>query len=239
MAIEYASKNVAGWALGTGIAGLANSVLGNNCNGGLLGNLFGNNCGCNARAGAELQFVSGLQSEIAQLKAQNYSDKTSLEAYKQSVADNKELRAEFFANINPLINETHNKAVADAEKIARLEEQIKCCCEKSVLQNQILDQKMDSQSNLLAGKINETALVLNGKIDTMQSNYNSTFNSLNQTIACIADKVNSVTKITLDSCKLCPGVVYAAQSVPATGTIWYPGCVSPVAPSTTTSTPAA
>lgn len=64
---EYASKGVAGTALGLGIAGTVGLVnqLGNGCGGGLLGGLFGGNCGYGARAvgiGAELQYVSQLQS---------------------------------------------------------------------------------------------------------------------------------------------------------------------------------
>lgn len=225
MAVEYASKGLANGlgipALVTGGLALLNSA---NCgNGGLLGGLFGNNCN-HARMGAELQYVSNLQAENAMLKAENYSDKGALEAYKQSVADNKELRAEMYAFIKPLADEAANNRV----KIAQLEADQKCCCEKQAL-----------QAEITAGKINEATLALNGKIDTMQANYNGAFNSLNQTIACISNTVNSITKIAVDSCKLCPGVVYATQSVPATGTTWYPGCINPVAPSTTASTPAA
>lgn len=104
---EYASKGVAGAALGLGIAGtvgLVNQLSG--CNGGVLGGILGGNC-CNRGVGgmAEVQYVSALQAENGQLKDENYSDRTSLEAYKQTVADNKELRTEMYAFIKPLSEE--------------------------------------------------------------------------------------------------------------------------------------
>ena len=84
---EFASKGVAGTALGLGIAGtvgLVNQLSGGNCGcgNGLLGGLFGGNC-CNRGTGslAEVQYISALQSENGQLKAENYSDRTSLEAH--------------------------------------------------------------------------------------------------------------------------------------------------------------
>ena len=135
---EYASKGVAGTALGLGIAGtvgLVNQL--NGCNGGVLGGLFGNNC-CNRGVGvggmAEVQYVSALQAENGQLKAENYSDRTSLEAYKQTVADNKELRTEMYAFIKPLADESANNRVT----IARLEEQITCAGEKAELREQVI-----------------------------------------------------------------------------------------------------
>ena len=76
------------------------------------------------------------------------------------------MRSELFSFVRPLADEAANNIV----EVARLQEQLKCCCEKQELQAQIT-----------AGKINETALALNGKIDTMNSNYQGTFNSLNAT----------------------------------------------------------
>lgn len=164
---EFASKGVAGTGLGLGIAGTALGLLGGGCGGNVLGNLLGGGCG-NARMGAELQFVSGLQAENAMLKAENYSDKTSLEAYKQSVSDNKELRTEMYAFIKPLADEAAQNRV----NIATLQAELKCCCEKQELREQIL-----------AGKINEVALATNGK-----------FSALDQTIACLQNTVCNITK---------------------------------------------
>lgn len=178
---EYASKGVAGTGLGLGIAGTALGLLGGGCGGNVLGNLlggcggWGNRCGGGA---AELQFVSGLQAENAMLKAENYSDKTSLEAYKQSVSDNKELRTEMYAFIKPLADEAAQNRV----NIATLQAELKCCCEKQELREQIL-----------AGKINEVALATNGK-----------FSALDQTIACLQNTVCNITKTIVPSSAICP-----------------------------------
>ena len=68
---EFASKGVAGSGLGLGIAGTALGVL--NSNGNLLGGLFGGgNC---------QNQVSTLQSEIAQLRAEKYSDQSIAAVY--------------------------------------------------------------------------------------------------------------------------------------------------------------
>lgn len=174
---EFASKGVAGTGLGLGIAGTALGLLGGGCGVNVLGNLLGGGCG-NARMGAELQFVSGLQAENAMLKAENYSDKTSLEAYKQSVADNKELRTEMYAFIKPLADEAAQNRV----NIATLQAELKCCCEKQELREQIL-----------AGKINEVTLATNGK-----------FSALDQTIAALQNTVCGITKTIVPSSAICP-----------------------------------
>ena len=70
---EFASKGVAGAGLGLGIAGTALGLLNNNCGNGLLGGLFGGNCCNGARGlgmGAELQYVSDLQSRVQALEAE-------------------------------------------------------------------------------------------------------------------------------------------------------------------------
>ena len=177
---EYASKGVAGTALGLGIAGtvgLVNQLSG--CNGGVLGGILGGNC-CNRGVGgmAEVQYVSALQAENGQPKAENYSDRTSLEAYKQTVADNKELRTEMYAFIKPLADEAAQNRV----NLATLQAELKCCCEKQELRERIL-----------TGKINEVALTTNGR-----------FNALDQTIACLAGKVNGITETVVNGAKVCP-----------------------------------
>lgn len=207
----YASKSVAGTGLGLGIAGTALGLLnGANCGNGLLGGLFGGN-GCNSNSrmgmGSELQYVSELQSKVARLESEKYSDINDKAVYQQTLSDNKDLRSELFSFVRPLADEAANNRV----EVARLQEQLKCCCEKQELQAQIT-----------AGKINETALALNGKIDTMNSNYQGTFNSLNATIACIQSNMNNLTKVVIPNESVCPG--------------W--GNVT-ITPSTTTTAPAA
>ena len=180
---EFASKGVAGTALGLGIAGTVGLVnqLSGCCNGGILGGLFGNNC-CNRGVGvgglADVQYVSALQAENGQLKAENYSDRTSLEAYKQTVADNKELRNEMYAFIKPLSEEAANNKVT----IARLEEQIKCCCEKQELREQIL-----------MGKIGEVASAANCGLARA-----------NDEIACLKNTVCRITQTIVPASAICP-----------------------------------
>lgn len=194
---EYASKGLAGTALGFGIGGAALGLLNNNCGcgGGVLGNLLGGNC-CRGAMGAELQYVSDLQSKVARLEAEKYADNVAKETYMQSLADNRTLRDELYAFIKPLAEEAANNRV----NIATLAAEQKCCCEKQELQAQIT-----------AGKINETALALNGKIDTMAATNAGTFNSLNQTLACISNSVagltsrlDSITNEIIPLCKVCP-----------------------------------
>lgn len=179
MSVEYASKGVAGTGLGLGIAGTALGLLNNSCNGNgsLLGGILGNGCN-HTRMGAELQYVSNLQAENAMLKAENYSDKGTLEAYKQSVADNKELRAEMYSFIKPLSEEAANNRV----NIATLQAELKCCCEKAELREQIL-----------AGKINEVAIATTGQ-----------FNALNNTIACMQNTLSGITKTIVPTSAICP-----------------------------------
>lgn len=127
---------------------------------------------------AEAQYVSALQAENGQLKAENYSDRTSLEAYKQTVADNKELRTEMYAFIKPLSEEAANNRVT----IARLEEQIKCCCEKQELREQIL-----------MGKIGEVASAANCGLARA-----------NDEIACLRNTVCRITQTIVPASAICP-----------------------------------
>lgn len=70
---NYASKGLAGTALGFGIGGTAMSLL-SGCNGGLLGNLF-NNGGCNAQ-------VSALQAQVAKLESEKYADRNTIDLFR-------------------------------------------------------------------------------------------------------------------------------------------------------------
>ena len=106
---DYASKGVAGSGLGLGIAGTALGLLNGN---GL--NLFGNNQ------------TSALQSEIAQLKSERYTDNNSIELYKQTRIDNAQLRDELGTAIKALIAESANNRteVAVLKEHAKMAEQL-------------------------------------------------------------------------------------------------------------------
>lgn len=167
---EFASKGVAGAGLGTGIAGLALGVLNSSANGnGLLGGLLG---------GGNQNVVSALQAENGMLKAENYSDKNAKEVYAQSLADNRRLRDEAFAFLKPLADESANNRV----ELARLQEQLKCCCEKQELREQIV-----------LGKVNELALTTQAK-----------FGCVDQTIAGMMGTLGKITNTIVPMSAICP-----------------------------------
>lgn len=167
---EVASKGVAGAGLGTGIAGLALGVLNSSNNGnGLLGGLFG---------GGNQNVVSALQAENGMLKAENYSDKNAKEVYAQSLADNSRLRDETFAYLKPLADESANNRV----ELAKLQAELKCCCEKQELREQIV-----------LGKVNELALTTQAK-----------FGCLDGTIAGMMGTLNNITKTIVPMSAICP-----------------------------------
>ena len=167
---EFASKGVAGSGLGLGIAGTALGVLNSSANGnGLLGGLFG---------GGNQNMVSALQAENSMLKAENCSDKNAKEVYAQSLADNRRLRDEAFAFIKPLADESANNRV----ELARLQEQLKCCCEKQELREQIV-----------LGKVNELALTTQAK-----------FGCVDQTIAGMMGTLGKITNTIVPMSAICP-----------------------------------
>lgn len=131
---EYASKGVAGTALGIGIGALGLSVL----NGGLNG-VLGNWGGTAQRSGNMYAQtyegkISQLESEIAYLNAENYADKVGIDVYR--TLDNK-----IQANLEKLYN-----FVIDLDKRTALNAQglkyeniitnnkIDCCCDKMNIQ---------------------------------------------------------------------------------------------------------
>lgn len=167
---EFASKGVAGSGLGLGIAGTALGVLNSSANGnGLLGGLLG---------GGNQNTVFALQAENSMLKAENYSDKNAKEVYAQSLADNRRLRDEAFAYLKPLSDEAANNRV----ELAKLQAELKCCCEKQELREQIV-----------LGKVNELALTTQAK-----------FGSVDGTIANIMGTIGKITNTIVPMSAICP-----------------------------------
>ena len=170
---EYLSKGT-GVTLGTlGTIGFGTSILqglqsGNGLLGGLLG---GNNCQQNQ--------LSALLSENAMLKSENYADKIGKEVYSQSLIDNNNLSDRIFDKyLNPISTEIANNRV----EMARLQEQLKCCCEKQELREQIIN-----------GRINEVALIANNGITALQGQ-----------VACLAQTVSGITKTVVPITAVCP-----------------------------------
>lgn len=172
---EYASKGLAGTALGFGIGGAALGLLNNG------GNILGvGNGGANSmRQHAALEEISSLQAEVAQLKSEKYADSVGKDVYAQSLRDNRYLDEKLSGTIVRLADE----AASNRERVAVLEAQVKCNQEKADLREQIV-----------LGKINEVALVTKGKFD-----------ALDNTITCIANTVNGITKTVVPNEAVCPG----------------------------------
>jgi hypothetical protein len=118
---EFASKGVAGSALGLGIAGLSVALLNGNQNGGgILGNLFGNNCGCQNQ-------TSALMAENAMLKAELNTDAKIAATYKACRDEKDGLGDRLLEKyINPIATEMAAMQVREA----RNDERIKCMGEK-------------------------------------------------------------------------------------------------------------
>ena len=205
---EFASKGVAGAGLGLGIAGTALGLLNNNCNGGLLGGLFGGNCCNGARGlgmGAELQYVSELQSRVQALEAEKTANTNMVAAFTQTVANDKELRAEMYAYIKPLAEEAANNRV----NIATLQAELKCSNEKAELREQILE-----------GKLREQGLALNGKIDQVASASKCCCEQNSAAIAGLQALMSKITQTVIPTSVICPEVMprYNSWTAPTTTT---------------------
>lgn len=184
---EYASKGVAGTALGLGIAGTVGLVnqMTNGCGGGLLGGLFGGNCGCGARTigmGAQLQYVSQLQSQNAMLKSQNYSDKIGKQVYAQTLADNKDFRNEMFAFIKPIADEAANNRVEVA----------------------VLKAQVEKDKEITALKIDNCRCEISGKIAEVASAANLGITRLSDELGCLKNTVCRITQTIVPASAICP-----------------------------------
>jgi hypothetical protein len=170
---EFASRGVAGSGLGLGIAGTALGVLNSSNGNGLLGGLFGNNnCGQ----------VSALQSEVAMLKAEKYSDKNTADVYGAIRGEYKDLLEKW---ITPLSDE----ACRNRERIAVLETQVKCENEKALLREQIVREQ------------------LNRRIDQCCCETNGRINQLNQSVYQMSQTLGSITTTVIPRTAICPEVM--------------------------------
>ena len=120
---EYASKGIAGTALGLGIAGtvgLLNQMGG--CNGGLLGGLFGGNNNCCQPVCSENTIVTRYENQqserIAILESEKTTDSKLVEVYNALAKQDKEIR-----NDVVIANERTNKALAELDKQTALNKQ--------------------------------------------------------------------------------------------------------------------
>lgn len=163
---EYASKGAAGTALGLGIAGTVGLVnqLGNcgGCGNGLLGGLFGGNNCCNRGVGglAEVQYVSALQVENDQLKAENYRVTIArLEEQIKCAGEKAELREQVIQG------QLREQGLALNGKIDQVASAAKCCCEANSADIASLQALVD--------KITQTNVPLSAICPEVMARYNS------------------------------------------------------------------
>lgn len=132
--MEYASKGVAGAALGTGIGGLALGVL----NGGLGNLLCGNGWNTCHENMPINRYESGLQQEIAAKDSQialrdanTYNDQKLLELYKYFDGELKGLRNELCrqAVVNQKTEDSFHLVQADL----RRERDERCCADNAII----------------------------------------------------------------------------------------------------------
>jgi hypothetical protein len=139
----------------------------------LLGGLFVNhNCG----------EVSALQSGVAMLKAEKYSDKNTADVYSAVRGEYKDLLEKW---ITPLSDE----ACRNRERIAVLETQVKCENEKALLREQIVREQ------------------LNRRIDQCCCETNGRINQLNQSVYQMSQTLGSITTTVIPRTAICPEVM--------------------------------
>lgn len=139
---NYATK---GAALGTSIPALALAALpyltGGNGIGG-LGGLFGGGNAAVLAGGVAAAAMAEKDAKIAQLTAERYSDNQDAATYRQTLADNRNLRDELYAFIKPLAEES----ASNRERVAVLEAKCQCEAEKAALREKIFQQKIDLEA---------------------------------------------------------------------------------------------
>lgn len=156
---EFASKGVAGAALGTGIGGLALGVL--NGAGGLL-NLMGGNCGgCgNGYDGSAMvnRYEMGLVQELAAkdakiglLEADKYTDQKIVEAYKDLQGQINAVAAEVRANKDEQYQVNMQQAVYNGTNTATLQ-----CMQQQIAQLQSLTKLVVPNGSVCPGWGNVT-----------------------------------------------------------------------------------
>ncbi|MGL5778221.1 hypothetical protein [Cetobacterium sp.] len=144
---EFASKGLAGTALGFGIAGTALGLgfLNGNNGDGIFG--LGGNKGCgNAHVTEkEMNYIQQLNAErakLAEVTAERYADGIGIATYKEAVAMSNAQDAKFGA----LLKDVTSEVIRQGQEVAVLKADIRC-----------LNSKVDYENAALNTKINTTA----------------------------------------------------------------------------------
>lgn len=141
--MEYASKGVAGAGLGLGIAGTALGVLnGANCGNGLLGGLFGGNNCANDK-------MMALQAELAQQKAERYTDQTTLATQKETFKEFQNADAKLAA----VLEKVTGGFLEVGNAVSRIDKEIECIKTAMVKDQEINALKLKCVEDKLSGAI--------------------------------------------------------------------------------------
>lgn len=151
---EFASKGVAGTALGIGIGALGLTAL----NGG-LGNLLG---GWNGGRVGYVQSTEGkigqLESEIAYLRSENYSDKVANEVYKALDAKINTNMEKLYGFVIDLDKRTALNAQGLMYENQITNNKIDCCCDKMNIQFMYENKLRDLADASIISYVNATFL---------------------------------------------------------------------------------
>lgn len=147
---------------------------------GSLGFLNSGGLGGILGGGCNNNATPALMSENSQLKATIDSYKNTSDVYTATRNEIEALSNRLLtAYINPMATEISNNRV----EMARQEEQIKCLNKEMCLREQIMN-----------GKIDQVALISNNGLTALQGQVN-----------CLAQTVNSISKIVVPNTAICPG----------------------------------
>lgn len=186
---EFASKGLAGTALGLAIPGTV-ALAGQLLNGSGIFGGWGNNCGNrgwgwnnnNCGVGWGVDQVSALQAEVGMLRAEKYSDRNTADVYSAVRSEYKDLLEKW---ITPLSDE----ACRNRERIAVLETSVKYENEKALLRE-------DNIRLGLKGYIDECCCQTNGRISELQDR-----------VAGMGRTLNSITATVIPRTAICPEVM--------------------------------
>ena len=180
---RYASKGMAGSALGLAIGGLSAALLQGSNNGGLLGGILGgNNC---APQMAAMGVIAEKDAKIAELTAQKYSDNQDAVLYQATRGENEKLENRLMAYITPLSQE----AASNRERVAVLESQMKSNGEIADLREKLVRSE------------------LGAKIDSVAQTCGCGIAQLNNAVAGINNTLNQITHLVVPRTAICPEVM--------------------------------
>ena len=176
---RYASKGVAGSALGLAIGALAAPFVLGNGNGGILG------CNNNGPQMAAMGVIAEKDAKIAELTAQKYSDNQDAVLYQATRAENEKLENRLMNYITPLSQE----AASNRERVAVLEAQ----------------QAKNGEIADLREKLVRSEL--GAKIDSVAQTCGCGIAQLNNAVAGINNTLNQITHLVVPRTAICPEVM--------------------------------